>query len=41
MSKEIKDYLHLYLGCEVLFDNKKWILVRVGGNYLELRWMLF
>jgi hypothetical protein len=36
MEKNIKDYLHLYLGCEVLFDNKKWILTRVGGNYCDL-----
>ena len=36
MNKDIKDYLHLYLGCEILFDNKLWILSKVGGRVIKL-----
>jgi hypothetical protein len=33
MEKNIKDYLHLYLGCEVWYNNKLWDLVGVSKPY--------
>lgn len=36
MNKDINDYIHLYLGCEILFDNKIWTLDKVGGRTCKL-----
>lgn len=37
MKKEIKSFIHYYLGCEVLFDGKIWTLYQINSKYAYLR----
>jgi hypothetical protein len=32
----IKDYLHLYLGCSAMFDNRIWKINKIGAGIVRL-----
>lgn len=36
MERKIEDYLYLYLGCEAIFDNKRWKLFRIDNKIARL-----
>jgi len=37
MKKTFKDYAHLYLGCDVKFDGKFWVMWRLSEVYADLK----
>ena len=35
MEKKLKDYLHLYIGCECIYNNKLYVLTGTNKPYLS------